>query len=71
MVKRALKEQFEITENIYEIPNSVDIEKIKELSNESIRLPRGHLFTTLGRLDNNKKSNSSIKSSESAKEIQR
>lgn len=54
VVKRALKEQFEITENIYEIPNSVDIEKIKELSNESIRLPRGHLFTTLGRLDNNK-----------------
>lgn len=54
VVKKALKDNFEITENIYEIPNSVDIEKINELSNEKIRLPIGHLFTTLGRLDNNK-----------------
>lgn len=54
VVKKALKENFGITENIYEIPNSVDVEKIKELSNEEIKLPRGHLFTTLGRLDNNK-----------------
>ncbi len=53
-VKKALKNNFEITENIYEIPNSVDIEKIKKLSNEKIKLPREHLFTTLGRLDNNK-----------------
>lgn len=54
VVKKALKNNFGITENIYEIPNSVDVEKIKELSNEAIKLPRGHLFTTLGRLDNNK-----------------
>lgn len=54
VVKKALKDNFEITENIYEIPNSVDIEKIKKLSNEKIKLPREHLFTTLGRLDNNK-----------------
>lgn len=54
VVKKALKNNFGITENIYEIPNSVDIEKIKELSNEKIELPEGHLFTTLGRLDNNK-----------------
>lgn len=54
VVKKALKNNFGITENIYEIPNSVDIEKIKELSNEKIILPRGHLLTALGRLDNNK-----------------
>lgn len=54
VVKKALKNNFGITENIWEIPNSVDVEKIKELSNEKIKLPRGHLFTTLGRLDNNK-----------------
>lgn len=54
VVKKALKDNFEITENIYEIPNSVDLEKIKNLSNEKIKLPRGHLFTTIGRLDNNK-----------------
>lgn len=53
-VKKALRDRFGIEENIYEIPNSVDVEKIKELSNEKIRLPREHLFTTIGRLDNNK-----------------
>lgn len=54
VVKKALKENFEITENIYEIPNSVDIEKIKTLSKEKVNLPKKALFTTLGRLDNNK-----------------
>lgn len=54
VVKRALKENFEITENIYEIPNSVDIKKIKVLSEEKVKLPQRPLFTTLGRLDNNK-----------------
>lgn len=54
VVKKALEENFGITENIYEIPNSVDTEKIKSLSNEKILLPGKHLFTTLGRLDNNK-----------------
>lgn len=54
VVKKALKNHFGITENIYEIPNSVDIEKIKELSSENIILPRGHLLTALGRLDSNK-----------------
>lgn len=54
VVKKALKDNFGITENIYEISNSVDIEKIKKLSNENIKLPRGNVFTTLGRLDNNK-----------------
>ena len=53
-VKRALGEHFGITENIYEIANSVDMQKIRQLSTEKIKLPRGHLFTTLGRLDNNK-----------------
>lgn len=53
VVKKALKEQFEITENIYEIPNSVDVDKIKSLSNQEIELPK-NVFTTLGRLDNNK-----------------
>ena len=54
IVKKSLKEDFEITENIYEIPNSVDMEKIKKLSKEKIELPEKALFTTLGRLDNNK-----------------
>lgn len=54
VVKKALKDNFEITENIYEIPNSVDIEKIKSLSKEKVELPSKALFTTLGRLDNNK-----------------
>ena len=44
----ALKENFEITENIYEIPNSVDIKKIKVLSEEKVKLPQRPLFTTLG-----------------------
>ena len=54
VVKKALKENFGITENIHEIPNSVDIEKVKVLSNEKVELPSNTLFTTLGRLDNNK-----------------
>lgn len=54
VVKKALKENFEITENIYEIPNSVDINKIKTLSKEKVELPKVTLFSTLGRLDNNK-----------------
>jgi glycosyltransferase involved in cell wall biosynthesis len=54
VVKETLKEKFGITENIYEIPNSVDIEKVKKLSKENVRLPKKALFTTLGRLDNNK-----------------
>ncbi|MBR1802904.1 MAG: glycosyltransferase [Clostridia bacterium] len=53
-VKKALKEKFEITENIHEIPNSVDIEKVKQLSQEKIEIPKKTLFTTLGRLDENK-----------------
>lgn len=54
VVKKALQENFEITENIYKIPNSVDVEKIKTLSKEKIELPQKAIFTTLGRLDNNK-----------------
>ena len=53
-VKKALKEEFEITENVYEISNSVDAEKINILSKEKVELPEKALFTTLGRLDNNK-----------------
>lgn len=54
VVKKELEENFKITENIYEIPNSVDIEKIKILSKEKVKLSKKPLFTTLGRLDNNK-----------------
>lgn len=54
VVKKSLKDNFGITKNIIEIPNSVDTNKIKKLSCEKIILPKGHLFTTLGRLDNNK-----------------
>ena len=54
VVKKTLKEEFEITENVYEIPNSVDVDKIKILSEEKIDVPTKNLFTMLGRLDNNK-----------------
>lgn len=54
VVKRALEKQFEIKDNIYEIPNSVDVEKIKNLSNQEINLPSEKIFTSLGRLDSNK-----------------
>lgn len=53
-VKKALKDEFGITKNIYEISNSVDGEKIKRLSKEKVELPLRPLFTTLGRLDDNK-----------------
>lgn len=54
VAERTLAELFGITKNVYRISNSVDYEKIKRLSNESIRLPGKKLFTTLGRLDYNK-----------------
>lgn len=54
VVKKALQENFDITENIYKIPNSVDVNKMKTLSDEKIELPSKALFTTMGRLDNNK-----------------
>lgn len=54
IAKKTLKENFEITDNIYEIPNSVDVEKMKSLSQEKIDLPKKTIFTTLGRLDSNK-----------------
>ena len=54
VVKKSLKDNFGTTKNIIEIPNSVNTNKIKKLSCEKIILPKGHLFTTLGRLDNNK-----------------
>jgi glycosyltransferase involved in cell wall biosynthesis len=54
VVKKSLEENFEITNDIYKIPNSVDKEKIRSLSKEKIKLPKKYLFTTLGRLDDNK-----------------
>jgi glycosyltransferase involved in cell wall biosynthesis len=54
VVKKVLKENFGITENVYEIPNSVDVEKIRALSSKKIKVSKKALFTTLGRLDNNK-----------------
>ena len=55
IVQKNLKEYFAIDdEKIFKIPNSVDVEKIKILSNEQIILPKKHIFTSLGRLDANK-----------------
>jgi glycosyltransferase involved in cell wall biosynthesis len=55
VVKKTLEENFGITENVYEIPNSVDIEKIEKLSSKKVESPEKiPIFTTLGRLDNNK-----------------
>ena len=54
VVKKALQENFEIVDNVYEIPNSLDVEKIKNLSNVEVSLSKEPLFVTLGRLDDNK-----------------
>ena len=69
IVKKSLKEQFDITENVYEIPNSVDIEKINSLSKEKVELPPKALFTTLGRLDNNKNQILLLKAAKILKQI--
>lgn len=54
VVQQTLEELFGITENVVKISNSVNGEKIAELSREKIKLPDKKLFTTLGRLDYNK-----------------
>jgi glycosyltransferase involved in cell wall biosynthesis len=54
VVRKSLEELFGITEQVYLIPNSVDIEKIERLSRAPISLPDKKIFTTLGRLDYNK-----------------
>lgn len=69
IVKKSLKEQFDITENVYEIPNSVDIEKVNLLSKEKVELPPKALFTTLGRLDNNKNQILLLKAAKILKQI--
>lgn len=53
-VKKNLKDIFGITENVSKISNSVDKEKILQLSNEEIKLSNRPTFTIMGRLDNNK-----------------
>ena len=54
VVKKELKDYFGITDHVLEIPNSVDIKKIRAMSEENIDVPNKALFTTLGRLDENK-----------------
>lgn len=54
VVKNALKDYFGITNNVLKIPNSIDIKKIRAMSEENIDVPNNALFTTLGRLDENK-----------------
>lgn len=54
VVQQTLAELFGITENVVKISNSVDVEKMKLLSQDKIDLPDKMLFTTLGRLDYNK-----------------
>jgi glycosyltransferase involved in cell wall biosynthesis len=53
-VKQALTENFDITENVYKISNSMDKEKILTLSNEKINIPDIPTFSIMGRLDSNK-----------------
>lgn len=53
-VKKSLEESFGITENVYKISNSIDKEKILELSKEEINIPNAPTFSIMGRLDNNK-----------------
>jgi glycosyltransferase involved in cell wall biosynthesis len=54
VVKQTLSELFGITQNVIKISNSVDSEKIIRLSKEGVDIPDKMLFTTLGRLDDNK-----------------
>jgi glycosyltransferase involved in cell wall biosynthesis len=54
VVNKTLKENFGIIEKIYKIPNSIDVEKIKRMSQEKINISSKILFTNLGRLDSNK-----------------
>lgn len=53
-VRKALSTLFGITENVCKINNSVDFRKITELCKERVDLPDKVIFTTLGRLDDNK-----------------
>lgn len=53
-VKKALYDLFGIYENVVKIPNSVDIQKIIQMSNESVIGFDKASFVTLGRLDDNK-----------------
>lgn len=54
VTKNTLKNLFGITKNVVKISNSVDGEKIKFLSEKTVKIPEKTLFTTLGRLDYNK-----------------
>jgi hypothetical protein len=53
-VQKNLKDLFGVTEKVYKISNSVDVENIKQKSKEYIEKPSKMLFTTLGRIDYNK-----------------
>lgn len=53
-VRKALYDLFGIYENVVKIPNSVDIQKIVQMSNESVIGFDKASFVTLGRLDDNK-----------------
>ena len=53
-VKKALYDLFEISENVVKIQNSVDVQKIVQMSNESVIGFDKASFVTLGRLDDNK-----------------
>ena len=53
-VRKALYDLFGIYENVVKIPNSVDIQKIIQMSDETITGFDKASFVTLGRLDDNK-----------------
>jgi glycosyltransferase involved in cell wall biosynthesis len=54
VVKRNLTNNFGITDNIWKIPNSLDVEKINNLSKLEVDTSKKVIFTTIGRLDVNK-----------------
>lgn len=54
VAKDNLESMFEITENVYFIPNSVDEKSIIELGNVDIGLPNLPIVSSIGRLDENK-----------------
>lgn len=53
-VREVLASLFGITENVRVIANSADLQRITELSVAPVTLPQKKLFTSLGRLDDNK-----------------
>ena len=63
-----MKNQFGITEKVYKISNSIDIEQIIAMGEEKIKFPKVQTFTIMGRLDKNKSQMLALRSAKKLKE---